>query len=76
MDSTIQGDDGFVFPPTPEQIQDMREHHVGQAIRLASRLGRPLEAWEWELFRKAPASHAVYEVVQLPNGSLGVTATA
>jgi hypothetical protein len=39
-----------IYPPAAEQVEDLRSHNVGLAIRLAARLGRPLEEWEWESF--------------------------
>ena len=60
-----------IYPPTAEQIQDLRTHNVGMAVRLASRLGRPLEDWEYEMFRKEK-SKKVYTIVELPNKKFGI----
>jgi hypothetical protein len=61
----------IIYPPTHEQIVDLRTHHVGLALRLATRLGRPLTESEYAMFerRPEPAAHAL---VELPNGRLGV----
>ena len=61
----------IVSPPTEEQIQDLRTHDIGMAIRLASKLGRPLEEWEYDIFLKIPSTK-VHELVELPNGRIGV----
>jgi hypothetical protein len=60
-----------IYPPTHEQVEDLRAHNVGLAIRLAAKLGRPLFDWEYEMFEKVPPrrSHAL---VELPGGGLGV----
>jgi hypothetical protein len=61
----------IIYPPTADQIQDLRTHNVGLAIRLASKLGRPLEDWEYEMFRKEQTKR-VYEIVELPNKRFGI----
>jgi len=60
-----------IYPPTAEQIQDLRTHNVGMAVRLAAKLGRPLEDWEYEMFRKENQGK-VYQVVELPNERFGI----
>ncbi|MDR0875825.1 MAG: hypothetical protein LBN12_06410 [Clostridiales Family XIII bacterium] len=47
-------DRDMIYPPTEEQVQDLKTHNVGLAIRLSAKLGRPLEDWEWQMFRKEP----------------------
>ena len=64
-------DKDIIFPPTKDQVEDLRTHNVGMAIRLASKLGRPLTDWEWEMFRKVPKSKT-YTLVELPNEKFGV----
>ena len=49
----------------------MKNHNFGAAMRLASHLGRPLENWEYEIFRIRPSSK-VHEIVVLPNGRAGI----
>ena len=61
----------IIYPPTLEQIQDLRTHNVGMAVRLAAKLGRPLEDWEYEIFRREQR-HKVYKVVELSNQKFGV----
>jgi hypothetical protein len=70
MSSSIEED--VIYPPTSEQVQDLRTHNVGMAIRLSSRLGRPLTDWEYEMFRNKPAAKP-YKIVELPNERFGVT---
>jgi len=70
MDNEFHGMD-VIYPPTAEQIQDLRTHNVGMAVRLATKLGRPLEDWEYEMFRKE-YPEKVYKIVELPNHKFGV----
>ena len=70
MDNDIFDMD-LIYPPTTEQIQELRTHNVGMAVRLAAKLGRPLEDWEYEIFRKEK-SIKVYEIVELPNKKFGI----
>jgi hypothetical protein len=60
-----------VYPPTPEEIADLRAHNVGLAIRLAAKLGRPLSDWEYARFEKESPQRS-YDLVELPGGGLGV----
>jgi|GEM_PF-4091785 len=69
IDEMIETD--VIYPPTAEQIQDLRTHNVGMAVRLAAKLGRPLEDWEYEIFRKE-ARGKVYQIVELPNERFGI----
>jgi hypothetical protein len=64
-------DKDMIYPPTEEQIDDLKTHNVGLAIRLSAKLGRPLEDWEWQLFRKEPP-RKVYKVVELENERFGI----
>jgi hypothetical protein len=64
-------DEDMIYPPSAEQIQDIRTHNVGMAIRLAAKLGRPLTDWEYEMFRKEPQKKA-YKLVELPNERFGI----
>jgi hypothetical protein len=61
----------IIYPPTHEEIADLRTHNVGLAIRLAAKLGRPLSDWEYNIFEKV-APQRSYSLVELPNGGLGV----
>jgi hypothetical protein len=61
----------FIYPPTEDQIEDLRTHNIGAAIRLSTKLGRPLENWEYEIFRKIPTGKT-YEIKELPNGKFGI----
>jgi hypothetical protein len=70
MDNVF-ADKDMIYPPTGEQIQDMRTHNVGLAIRLSTKLGRALEDWEYEMFRKEPP-RKIYEVIELPNEKFGI----
>jgi hypothetical protein len=70
MDDILQSDD-FIYPPTKEQIEDLRTHNIGAAIRLSSKLGRPLESWEYEIFRKLPTGKT-YKIKELSNGRFGI----
>ena len=70
MDSEMHDVD-LIYPPTAEQVKDLRTHNVGMAVRLASKLGRPLEDWEYEIFRKEIPEKA-YKIVELPNHKFGV----
>jgi hypothetical protein len=67
---TIEED--VIYPPTPEQVQDLRTHNIGMAIRFSSRLGRPLTDWEYEMFRNRPAAMP-YQIVELPNERFGIS---
>ncbi|MDR1798210.1 MAG: hypothetical protein LBR44_12400 [Clostridiales Family XIII bacterium] len=60
-----------IYPPTAEQIQELRTHNVGMAVRLAAKLGRPLEDWEYEMFRKE-RQQKIYSIVELPNQRFGI----
>jgi len=71
MNKNVNNDGIIVSPPTKEQIQDLRTHDIGGAIRLASKLGRPLEEWEYDIFLKIPSSK-VHELVELPSGRIGI----
>jgi hypothetical protein len=62
----------FIYPPTKEQIEDLRTHNIGAAIRLSSKLGRPLENWEYEIFRKTTTGKT-YRIEELANGKFGIT---
>jgi hypothetical protein len=63
-----------IYPPTKDQIIDLKTHNVGLAIRLSAKLGRPLEEWEYEIFRKeSPAK--VYQVIELSNDRFGIAAS-
>ncbi|MDR0596242.1 MAG: hypothetical protein LBG50_01720 [Clostridiales Family XIII bacterium] len=64
-------DGGVIYPPTKEQIDDLRTHNVGMAIRLSAKLGRELNDWEYELFRKGQ-TEKVYKIVTLPNERFGI----
>jgi hypothetical protein len=64
-------DADMIYPPTVEQIQDLRTHNVGMAIRFASKLGRPLTDQEYETFRKE-AKEKTYKLVELPNERFGI----
>jgi hypothetical protein len=66
------GDRDIICPPTEAQIYDLKTHNMGLAIRLAAKLGRPLEDWEWQLFRKE-APKKVYNVVEIENERFGIT---
>jgi hypothetical protein len=68
-DNTLDKD--VIYPPTAEQIADIKTHNVGLAIRLSSKLGRPLEDWEYEMFRKK-TPRKVYDIVELPNERFGL----
>jgi hypothetical protein len=70
MDNEFDNID-MIYPPTAEQINDLRTHNVGLAVRLSAKLGRPLEDWEWQLFRKE-SSRKVYKVVELENERFGI----
>jgi hypothetical protein len=69
-DAYIEKD--VIYPPTKEQIEDLRTHHVGLAARFAAKLGRPLEDWEYEIFRVEPERQKVYKIRELPNGKFGI----
>jgi hypothetical protein len=73
IDDYVQktGSGVLIVPPTKESRDEMDKYHLGGAMRLASKLGRNLEDWEYEMFRKRPEGKA-YEVVALPNGRFGV----
>ena len=60
-----------IYPPTDEQINDLKTHNVGMAIRLSEKLGRPLEDWEYEMFRKE-SSDKIYSIIELPNQRFGI----
>lgn len=66
-----QYNEDMIYPPTKNQVVDLKTHNVGMAIRLASKLGRPLTDWEWEMFRKTPEAK-IYTLVELPNNKFGV----
>jgi hypothetical protein len=70
MDDTLQGVD-FIYPPTKEQIENLKTHNIGAAIRLSSKLGRPLENWEYEIFKKLP-SGKTYTIKELPKEKFGI----
>jgi hypothetical protein len=60
-----------LFPPTKDEIEEIKKYNIGGAMRLASRLGRPLSEKEFEIFRKAE-DEQVYKVTILPSGRFGV----
>ncbi|MDR1087769.1 MAG: hypothetical protein LBL23_00545 [Coriobacteriales bacterium] len=63
----LENDQDSIYPPSKEQIEELRSHKVGLAIRLATKLGRPLEDWEWEIFKiREPGK--IYEIQELPSG--------
>jgi hypothetical protein len=64
-------DRDMIYPPTEEQIYDLKTHNVGLAIRLSAKLGRPLEDWEWQLFKKE-SSRKVYKIIELENERFGI----
>lgn len=70
MSETLESVD-MIYPPTKEQIEDIKTHNIGAAIHLSSKLGRPLENWEYEIFRKIP-SGKVYKIEELLNGKFGI----
>jgi hypothetical protein len=70
MNDTMEPID-IIYPPTKEQIEDLKTHNIGAAIRLSSKLGRPLENWEYEIFRKLP-SEKTYSIKELSNGKFGI----
>jgi hypothetical protein len=61
----------IIYPPTKEQVEDLKTHNIGAAIRLSSKLGRPLENWEYEIFRKLPSGRT-YGIKELENGKFGI----
>jgi hypothetical protein len=60
-----------IYPPEAEQVEELKTHNVGFAVRLAMKLGRPLEDLEYEMFRKEPPGKK-YKVVALPNERFGI----
>jgi hypothetical protein len=61
----------IIYPPTKGQIEELKAHNVGSAIRLASKLNRPLTDQEYAMFKKDTVQK-VYKVVELPNNRFGV----
>jgi hypothetical protein len=64
-------EEDVIYPPTSKQIEDLKTHNIGMAIRLSSRLGRPLTDWEYEMFRNKPTTKP-YRIVELPNERFGI----
>ncbi|MDR0958854.1 MAG: hypothetical protein LBM23_00590 [Propionibacteriaceae bacterium] len=61
-----------IYPPTSEEIEDLKSHNIGLAIRFASKLGRPLSDWEYDMFKRTPPDQP-HSLVVLPGGGLGIS---